>query len=651
MKRIVLILFWLAVMTTNPVFASKVQSDPWKTWLMEVAPTMTRLEQQTARFLTTEEDRQRFQEAFWRVRDPDPSTPGNEFKDEYFRRLEYARKNLNGELSDRGKIQLLLGKPLEIKDFSGYDDLVDCQLWYYQNIGQKGLAPFLNLLFFRPHDIGDYQIYYPGIHKPMDLLAPYAASRHRTLPDAYQTLLGNSVELAQASLSLIPGEGDPDFGPSSGASGVILADVYSLPEKQVNTHYLQNFRTPAGKVVVSHSTNEIRGKLTWAVSRQNGLHFINYAFIPDFIGLKPYSPDTQHAELVFYLTAVDAQGQTVFQDNRRLDLKLPNAKLAEIMGRKVLFQDFFPIIPGTFTVTLTCINQSSGEFFSQSQELVVAPDRPVILFGFDSREISDSQRYQPFAAGQRVIHSDPRCLYAAQDSLVGIIESAEALDVNLTVAGGDKKTVAVLAPASSLDRIHLYRLELKDLAADTYILQVRQKGSLLLSQTLFLMPAYMKIKRPYMVERTDFSNSPYNFWFIIGQEYLNRGEADEAVRCFSLLPAEQLTGQSLPVIARAYYQKRNFARVLDLLEREYVEKNYANLLLLANSSIELKSFAKASSYLEALRNYSDTAEINRLLAAAYLSQGDLKKARFYYDHARSLDGQTQPAPPQSEKTR
>jgi tetratricopeptide (TPR) repeat protein len=288
---------------------------------------------------------------------------------------------------------------------------------------------------------------------------------------------------------------------------------------------------------------------------------------------------------------------------------------------------------------------------SQSQELIVAPDRPVILFGFDDRTISDSQRYQPFSAGQRMIQNDPRGLYAAQDSLVGIIESEEAPEIILADAGGEKKTIATLAPTSSRDRLHFYRYELKDLAAGNYVLQFRQKGSLLFSQPVFLMPAYMKVKRPYLVEKINPFNTQDNFWFVIGQEYLNRGEVDSAIRFFSLLPAEQLTGQSLPVIAKAYYQKRDFAKVLDLLERESVEKSYANLLLLANSSIELKSFVKASTYLEALKNYDDTAEISRLLAATYLAQGDAKKARVYYDHARLVDAKTQSHPSPDEKTK
>lgn len=644
MKRRFFTIFSLAVLAAGLVLAAKAQADPWKAWLADVTPIMTRLERQTLEFIKTEEDRRRFQEAFWKVRDADPTTPANEFKDEYQRRLEHAGKRLNGINSDRGRIHLLLGKPFEIKDFTGYDDLVDCQLWVYENLRLKGLASFINLLFFRYHNLGDYQLYHPGIHKPNDLLSPYAASRHRTLADAYNTLFGNSVELAQASLSVLPGHGNPDLMPGTVTAGSIMADIYSLPEKQVETRYLQNFRTPTGRVEVSQSTNVIHGKLTWAVSRVKGIYFVNYAFIPDFIGLKPHSRDTQHAELVFYRTAVDAQGQTVFQDSRPVDFKLPKAKVAEILERKVQFQDFFPIIPGRYEVTLACVNQTSGEFFSQTQALVVAPDQPVVMFGFADRAVNDSQPFQPFVAGQRALLGDPRGLYAAQDSLVGIIESDEVPEVVLLPAKGAGAAAVTIAPIASRGQVHYFRYDLKNLASDNYVLQVRRLATILLSQPVFLMPAYMKVKRPYLVEAIDTVGSEHNVHFVLGQEYMNSGNVDEAIRCFALLPADMLIGQSVAVIARAHYQKRDFARALELLEKDGVEKNYANLLLLANSAIEVRAYAKAAAYLEALRNYSDTAEINRLLAAAYLSQGDSRKARAYYEHARQLDAQALTAP-------
>ncbi len=61
-------------------------------------------------------ERPGFIEEFWKRRDPNPATPENEFKEEYFRRIEEANRLFNeggtsGWLSDRGRIWITLGPP------------------------------------------------------------------------------------------------------------------------------------------------------------------------------------------------------------------------------------------------------------------------------------------------------------------------------------------------------------------------------------------------------------------------------------------------------------------------------------------------------------------------------------------------------------
>jgi GWxTD domain-containing protein len=63
-----------------------------------------------------EEQQADFIEAFWKRRDSDPATPTNEFRDEYFRRIQQADKLFTGEpqpgwLTDRGRIAILYGEP------------------------------------------------------------------------------------------------------------------------------------------------------------------------------------------------------------------------------------------------------------------------------------------------------------------------------------------------------------------------------------------------------------------------------------------------------------------------------------------------------------------------------------------------------------
>jgi GWxTD domain-containing protein len=88
---------------------------------------------------TSPKDRPQFIEEFWKTRDPDPTTEENEFRDEYYRRIEEAnhlfREGSSGWLSDRGRIYILLGEP-ERRDvyptgYSFYEPPVE--IWFYGN--------------------------------------------------------------------------------------------------------------------------------------------------------------------------------------------------------------------------------------------------------------------------------------------------------------------------------------------------------------------------------------------------------------------------------------------------------------------------------------------------------------------------------------
>ena len=89
--------------------------------------------------LLPDEEKPAFIDEFWRKRDPYPETPENEFKDEYFDRLEKATRLFIGEampgwLTDRGRIYILFGPPLDriTEHGGGGDAYTRCQeVWYY----------------------------------------------------------------------------------------------------------------------------------------------------------------------------------------------------------------------------------------------------------------------------------------------------------------------------------------------------------------------------------------------------------------------------------------------------------------------------------------------------------------------------------------
>jgi len=88
-----------------------------KQWLEEVVTyIITSAEKKSFMNLSTEAERGKFILNFWKVRDPDPSTPENEFKLEHYRRIAIANKLFGASViagwrTIRGKVFILLGPP------------------------------------------------------------------------------------------------------------------------------------------------------------------------------------------------------------------------------------------------------------------------------------------------------------------------------------------------------------------------------------------------------------------------------------------------------------------------------------------------------------------------------------------------------------
>jgi GWxTD domain-containing protein len=95
-------------------------SKTYKKWLDEdVRWIITDEEQKAFKLLSNDEERDQFIEAFWQRRDPTPDTVENEYKEEHYRRIEYANEHfaagIPGWKSDRGRIYIMYGPADEIE--------------------------------------------------------------------------------------------------------------------------------------------------------------------------------------------------------------------------------------------------------------------------------------------------------------------------------------------------------------------------------------------------------------------------------------------------------------------------------------------------------------------------------------------------------
>jgi len=92
----------------------------YKKWLdNEVPYIITDAERDAFKKLTNDQERAAFVEHFWDIRNPNPDSEQNEYKDEYERRRAYANEHfaagMPGWRTDRGRIYILHGKPDSIE--------------------------------------------------------------------------------------------------------------------------------------------------------------------------------------------------------------------------------------------------------------------------------------------------------------------------------------------------------------------------------------------------------------------------------------------------------------------------------------------------------------------------------------------------------
>jgi GWxTD domain-containing protein len=167
-------------------------SKTYKKWLDEdVVYIISDEERKAFKQLSNDEERDQFIEAFWQRRDPTPDTEENEFKEEHYRRIEYANEHfpsgIPGWKTDRGRIYIMYGPADEIEAHpSGgtYDrpmeegggttstyPFEDWRYRYLEGIGQEVIIEFVDTCM-----CGDYHMTIDRSEKDALLHTPNAGA-------------------------------------------------------------------------------------------------------------------------------------------------------------------------------------------------------------------------------------------------------------------------------------------------------------------------------------------------------------------------------------------------------------------------------------------------------------------------------------------
>jgi GWxTD domain-containing protein len=180
---------------------------------------LTGEEEQAYRILSTEEERAAFIRRFWASRDPIASTPDNEYRSQFYARVNEANilftdSTKPGWKTDRGKIYILLGPPDDLEQIQSRDNLVpDAFIWTYRTPPGGEHINALPVVRFVKDATGEYHlstdVFVPGFETTPGIAFQLLAMQMKSLPR--QTKVLDTIVSTRTSFATGPFRTHGDF--------------------------------------------------------------------------------------------------------------------------------------------------------------------------------------------------------------------------------------------------------------------------------------------------------------------------------------------------------------------------------------------------------------------------------------------------------
>ena len=356
-------------------------AGPFKRWLREdVHYIITGDERKVFLNLSTDEERENFIEQFWLRRDPTPDSEENEYREEHYRRIQYANERfasgIPGWRTDRGRIYITFGPPDEREEHpsggsyqrpyeegGGTTSTFPFEFWRYRYI--EGIGTDIILEFVDPTMTGEYRLTMDPSEKDALLHVPGAGL---TLAEE----MGLSTKADRFSRTDGTRMGDP----VGGVQGRRY-NVFERLELYANVHKPPEIKFKDLEAVVD-STIEYN-TLPYTVD-------VQYVRITNNNVLTGITVQLQNKDLVFReeqglqkgivniygrVTTVTRRLATVFEDP--VTITTTTAGLASEVERASIYQKAVPLAPGMYRLELV-VKDVVGETMSTHRMALNVPE-------------------------------------------------------------------------------------------------------------------------------------------------------------------------------------------------------------------------------------------------------------------------------------
>lgn len=402
----------------------------YQDWLKSVDYIIKDKERDVFLHLTMDRERDLFIEAFWRLRDPTPGTPENEFKTEHTKRFQEANRRYRfgsareGWMTDRGRFYIILGPPRSTEYIAGDYDVFPAEIWSYYGDTAKGMPVHFQLVFYQYKNAGELELYDPVADGPARLLVngmtDYLPSDYQGM---YRKLFEKQPDLATVAFSIIPGEMSAGYQPSL-ESTIYMAAIIDSPKKGLDETYATHFLNFKGIVSTEYLTNYMNseGQVAIVFDPLTNLAFCDFVVVPERLSLDYYAPKNEYFCAFQIDVSLRSGEKTIFQYGKEYPLTIPESQLKDTEGMGFSIADSFPIIEGKYHLTVLLRNTAGKEFtvFERDVDVPPADGPPRIVgpaLGVKLIETQAGVRL-PFQAEKKKLNPNPKKLFAASDEIV-----------------------------------------------------------------------------------------------------------------------------------------------------------------------------------------------------------------------------------------
>lgn len=387
----------------------------YRHWLeVEVPYIISSDERKEFLSLSTDAQRDSFITAFWRVRNPGSDSESNPYKEEHYRRFEYANEHFgnlkyeDGWRTAQGRIYIILGEPKQKAVYHEAANLRPIEIWFYQG-NSPALPPFFYILFFKHSASEDWRVYSPTMDGPVALVSTGESQNDPKMALRFiKKSAGN--EVAKTACTLIPGEPcDFDHFEPTMESDMMLATINGLPDNPLTKATLSANRSRE-QVTTSIFTGDKSLSLNSVVFRdEEGRQTLSYLLSssrpdPAIVGTHP--DGSLYYDLGLRTSVLTADGKLAYEQEDELTGKLTAAQ-AETARKKIFAAEGrVPITPGTYTLIATLTNNINHVAARQQASITVPPASgqhigisELIEYGSPAA-VPDPENHLPFTASK-----------------------------------------------------------------------------------------------------------------------------------------------------------------------------------------------------------------------------------------------------------